>query len=78
MLLILASPHVLSEPSGAGARPVHPIRVQSRRCKNCLVAVGGYNGHRDAPEPEGSVAIDPKRTFAQIYPSSDRFWHAVG
>ena len=29
MLLILASPHVLSEPSGAGARPVHPIRVIS-------------------------------------------------
>ena len=27
VLLILASPHVLSEPSGAGARPVHPIRV---------------------------------------------------
>ena len=32
MLLILASPHVLSEPSGAGARPVHPIRVISARC----------------------------------------------
>ena len=31
MLLILASPHVLSEPSGAGARPVHPIRVISRQ-----------------------------------------------
>jgi hypothetical protein len=27
VLLILASPHVLLEPSGAGARPVHPIRV---------------------------------------------------
>ena len=40
MLLILASPHVLSEPSGAGARPVHPIRVESRRC-NSLVAIGG-------------------------------------
>jgi hypothetical protein len=26
VLLILASPHVLLEPSGAGARPVHPIR----------------------------------------------------
>jgi hypothetical protein len=26
VLLILASPHILSEPSGAGARPVHPIR----------------------------------------------------
>ena len=26
MLLILASPHVLSEHIGAGARPVHPIR----------------------------------------------------
>ena len=26
VLLILVSPHVLSEPSGAGARPVHPIR----------------------------------------------------
>src|ERR1700722_19209729 len=25
VLLILASPHVLLEPSGAGARPVHPI-----------------------------------------------------
>ena len=28
MLLILASPHVFSEPSGAGARPVHPIRLR--------------------------------------------------
>ena len=28
MLLILASPHVLLEPSGAGTRPVHPIRDQ--------------------------------------------------
>ena len=27
-------------PSGAGARPVHPIRVESRRC-NSLVAIGG-------------------------------------
>lgn len=27
MLLILVSPHVLSEPLGAGARPVHPIRI---------------------------------------------------
>jgi hypothetical protein len=26
LLLILASPHVLLELSGAGARPVHPIR----------------------------------------------------
>ena len=32
MLLILASPHVLLEPSGAGARPVHPIHVISLRC----------------------------------------------
>ena len=40
MLLILASPQVLSEPSGAGARPVHPIRVELRRC-NSLVAIGG-------------------------------------
>jgi hypothetical protein len=36
VLLILASPHVLSEPSGAGARPVHPIRVISWRRSNSV------------------------------------------
>ena len=39
MLLILASPHVLSEPSGAGARPVHPIHVISRQ-RTISVAFG--------------------------------------
>jgi hypothetical protein len=33
VLLVLASPDVRSEPLGAGARPVHPIRVISRRLK---------------------------------------------
>jgi hypothetical protein len=36
VLLILASPHVLLEPSGAGARPVHPIRVVSRQGGNSV------------------------------------------
>ena len=37
VLLILASPHVLSEPSGAGARPVHPIRYRHEPSKECPV-----------------------------------------
>jgi hypothetical protein len=39
VLLLLTSPHVLCEPLGAGARPVHPIRVTSRR-RNIVVASG--------------------------------------
>jgi hypothetical protein len=57
LLLILASPHVLLELSGAGARPVHSIRVISLlRGKS---ASFGATGHRDrlvhAPNLHASV-----------------------
>ena len=67
MLLILASPHVLSEPSGAGARPVHPIRVKSRRC-NSLVAIGGMAdiGVRWSPEPARSLISDFDEPVAKL------------
>ena len=42
VLLILASPHVLLEPSGAGARPVHPIRVISLLCR--IWSLSGRSG----------------------------------
>ena len=62
MLLILASPHVLLEPSGAGARPVHPIRVIHGDETNS-VAVRAIT---DITGPTGglaSVASDPSATL---------------
>jgi hypothetical protein len=61
LLLILASPHVLLELSGAGARPVHPIHVIHGDETN-LVAVRAIT---DITGPAGgfaSVASDPKPT----------------
>jgi hypothetical protein len=58
VLLILASPHALSEPSGAGARPVHPIRDQFS-----LGPDGSFRGEAEvgrAAEFAASVENDPK------------------
>src|ERR1700756_2406004 len=39
VLLVLTSPNALSEPLGAGARPVHSIRDRSQQVKDALSGV---------------------------------------
>jgi hypothetical protein len=43
VLLVLLSPRSSSERFGAGARPVHPIRVNSDLCLKWSLSEGGFN-----------------------------------
>src|SRR6266511_4350489 len=55
----------LSEPLGAGARPVHPIRVNSLRCQTSD-AIGGEADMPRPPAPYRSDATDPQPTWGGV------------
>ena len=62
VLLVLLSPRSSSERFGAGARPVHPIRVGSLR-RTDSVAIEGIADIRRSFAARRSDANDPKATF---------------
>jgi hypothetical protein len=71
VLLVLLSPRSSSERFGAGARPVHPIRVGSRQCGN---TAGGVDqtcrGHRstDVNDPTSDIGRPRQLTGCKIAP----------
>src|SRR6478735_12570452 len=65
VLLVLLSPRSSSERFGAGARPVHPIRVGSLR-RTEPVAIAGIADIRRSLAARRTDANDPDRSSALV------------
>ena len=65
MLLVLLSPRSSSERFGAGARPVHPIRVGSLR-RTDSVAIEGIADIRRSLAARRSDANDPTAVISRV------------
>src|SRR4029077_18723744 len=71
VLLVLLSPQSSSERFGAGARPIHPIRVGSLR-RTDSVAIEGIADIRRSLAARRSDANDPNRTLGRVNSSSSQ------